>query len=148
MAGVEFRYDLSGLEGAGRRLEDILARAGDLSPVLDEIGAHLVQSVQERFESGIGPDGDRWKPSARALAEGGQTLVDSGRLRDSVTHQVEPGRVVVGSNLVYAAIHQVGGEAGRNHSVKLPARPYLGISTGDEIEIGAILDDHLAGAVQ
>lgn len=148
MAGVEFRYDLSGLEGAGRRLEGILARAGDLSPVLDEIGAHLVQSVQERFESGIGPDGDRWKPSIRALAEGGQTLVDSGRLRDSVTHQVEPGRVVVGSNLVYAAIHQVGGEAGRNHSVKLPARPYLGISTGDEIEIGAILDDHLAGAVQ
>jgi len=86
--------------------------------------------------------------AAIALAEGGQTLVDSGRLRDSITHAVEPGRAVIGSNLVYAAIHQLGGEAGRNRSVTLPARPYLGISPADEIEIGAILDDHLSGAVQ
>ena len=148
MTGIAIRYDLSGLEAAGRRLEAILERAGDLDAVLDEIGGALVQSVQERFESGTGPDGERWKPSIRALAESGQTLVDSGRLRDSITHAVEPGRVVIGSNLVYAAIHQLGGEAGRNHAVTLPARPYLGISAGDEIEIGAILDDHLAGAVQ
>lgn len=148
MAGVEFRYDLSGLEAGGRRLEAFLERAGDLDAVLDEIGGHLVQSVQERFESGTGPDGERWKPSIRALAQGGQTLVDSGRLRDSVTHKVEPGRVVVGSNLIYAAIHQEGGRAGRNLSVDLPARPYLGISAGDEIEMGRILDDHLSGAVQ
>jgi len=148
MSGIAIRYDLSGLEAAGRRLEAILERAGDFDAVLDEIGGAMVQSVQERFESGTGPDGDRWKPSIRALAEGGQTLVDSGRLRDSITHAVEPGRAVIGSNLVYAAIHQLGGEAGRNRSVTLPARPYLGISPADEIEIGAILDDHLSGAVQ
>ena len=32
---------------------------------------------------------------------------------------------VIGSNLAYARIHELGGQTGRNHSVKLPARPYL-----------------------
>jgi len=32
---------------------------------------------------------------------------------------------VVGSNLVYARIHELGGYAGRGRKVKIPMRPYL-----------------------
>lgn len=148
MVGVAIRVEVPNLGKVSARLQKLLSRLGDLTPVMDEIGAHLAQTTAERFESGTGPDGKKWKPSIRAQAQGGLTLVDSGRLRDSITWRAGRDSVEIGSNLIYAAIHQMGGEAGRNHSVKLPARPYLGVSAGDEREIGAIIDDYLAGAVQ
>ena len=42
---------------------------------------------------------------------------------------------VIGSNLEYAAIHQLGGQAGRNKSVEIPARPYLFLTNDDYNEI-------------
>lgn len=148
MAGVSIRTNIRDLDIAGRKLDAVLARAGNFEPLLDEIGGYLVFSTQRRFEEGRDPDGARWKPSIRAVRQGGQTLVDQAFLVNSITHSVEPGRVVIGSNLIYAAIHQEGGRAGRNLSVELPARPYLGISAEDDAEIGRILDDHLSEAVQ
>lgn len=148
MAGVEVRIEAPDLGQASARLRQLLSRLGDLTPVMDEIGAHLSLTTSERFETGTGPDGKAWKPSIRAQLQGGLTLVDSGRLRDSVTWRPGRDRVEIGSNLVYAAIHQLGGEAGRGHAVTLPARPYLGISRDDEAAIGEILDDYLSGAVQ
>lgn len=69
------------------RLEDLMADATDL---LDDVGASLVTSTLHRFETGTDPDGHAWKPSARATREGGQTLVDRGHLRDSITHRRTP----------------------------------------------------------
>lgn len=137
-----------------------LARRGeDLTPAMDEIGSMLVTSTQMRFEQGEDPDGAPWPPSLRAIIEGGQTLIDSGRLRDSITHQAGPDHVDVGSNVIYAAIHQLGGRVeakskpflvfelgGRTiftKAVNIPARPYLGVSEGDRQEIVEILRDHL-----
>jgi phage virion morphogenesis protein len=111
-----------------------------------EIGEALVSSTVERFESGEGPDGTAWKPSQRAEKEGGKTLVDTGRLRGSIGYEASPASVSVGSNLVYARIHQLGGKAGRKHAVTLPPRPYLGFSEEDIKEARAILAEHLAAA--
>ena len=78
---------------------------------MDQIGSHLVAATLRRFETETAPDGKPWLKSARALAVGGQTLTKSGRLRGSITHNVAAdGRAVeVGSNVIYAAIHQFGG---------------------------------------
>lgn len=116
----------------------------------DRIGAYLVSATLERFDAETGPDGKPWLASARALADGGLTLTDTGGLRDSLTHTVAgDGRSVdVGSNLVYAAIHQFGGKAGRGRSVTLPARPYLGISARDRDRIVVIVRRALAQAVR
>jgi len=75
----------------------------------ERIGASLVASTQHRFETGIGPDGSPWPPSLRVLAHGGKTLVLSGRLMRSQTFIASDQGVEVGSNAVYAAIHQFGG---------------------------------------
>lgn len=91
-------------------LRAIERRALDLTDVMDEIGGALATNTRVRFERGIGPDGLPWLPSARALDEGGQTLVDTGRLRDSITHAADAASVAVGTNLVYAGIHQFGGD--------------------------------------
>lgn len=125
-------------------LAGLESRAADLTAPMDEIGAAMVASTLNRFETGTGPDGAPWVPSQRALAEGGQTLVDQGHLRGSMTHAAGPDQVTWGSNVVYAAIHQLGGRTGRGHAVELPARPFLGLDDADRDEIVAILRDHLS----
>ena len=118
------------LRAALMRIAAVLASP---SAVMDQIGRYLVASTLRRFERERAPDGSPWLKSARALAEGGQTLTDTGRLRGSIAHTVtEGGRAVeVGSDVLYAAIHQLGGRAGRGRRVTLPARPYLGIDEDD-----------------
>ena len=160
MAGVSIRVDMSGLGRASRAFNELLARAEPTEPMMDEIGATLVTSTRERFERGRGPDGERWKDTRR----GGQILTDTGRLRDSITHQAGSAEVRVGSNVIYAAVHQfgatikpksaralafkVGSELVFARQVTIPARPYLGIDAGDEAPVGEIVEDYLRGALQ
>ena len=147
--GVRIRVEADTISPALARLR---ALAGDLTPVLDEIGDQLVDNVLERFRRGVGPDGQAWPVSQRAEEEGGQTLVDSGRLRESIVSEAGPSSVTVGTNVLYARIHQLGGTirpktADRLRfrladgqfvavdSVTLPARPYLGIGAEDASDI-------------
>src|SRR5690606_18275189 len=74
----------------------------------EDVGAALSTSTQLRFERGQAPGGTPWPPSLRARLEGGQTLVKSGRLRDSITYEAGPAAVRVGTNTLYAATHQQG----------------------------------------
>jgi len=142
MGGTSFKLDWGGLD---RMLGTAVTKARQGKAAMEEIGEMLVSSTVERFDSSTAPDGSRWTPSQRAEKEGGKTLVDTGRLRGSIGYEASPDQVVVGSNLVYARIQQLGGKAGRNHAVELPARPYLGVSDDDIDEARAILADHLVG---
>ncbi len=67
-------------------------------------------------------------------------LQDMGRrggLLGQVAYRAEDGRVSIGSNKVYARIHQLGGEAGRG--VTIPARPYLGLSDANRSVVSGIV---------
>jgi len=155
-----------------------LARAAaalrDPAAMLDAIGKMLISRTQFRFRDQRGPNGQPWKPSLRARLEGGQTLVDGGDLRRSITRQVTGNTLLVGTNVKYAAIHQFGGVIRaktprglvfrlgargvrgapttglfrRKQSVTMPARPFLGIDAGDRAEIQRIATDHLRRATQ
>lgn len=124
------------------------------------IGEALVSSTKRRFIDGHGPDETPWKPSARATAKGGKTLVDTAGLQKSINAKITTNTVYVGTNLEYARIHQLGGEikpknkkalkfpVGKDkwatvQKVTMPARPYLGISDEDREEVKAIIADHL-----
>lgn len=159
---VRISVEDAGLRAALDRLE---AAAADTAPMFDQIGAALVSSTIRRFELGVGPDGSPWQPSRRALEVSGQTLVDRGNsgLLGSITHVFDARSATVGTNLVYAAIHQRGGTiraktakglrfktGGRwvtRREVQIPARPYLGIDPGDRTEILAIARDHVQAAI-
>jgi phage gpG-like protein len=66
-----------------------------------------------------------------AWAASRQILRDTGILRASVNVlDTTPTSVTVGSRLKYAAIHQFGGKAGRGRKVRIPARPFIGMSAG------------------
>ena len=63
----------------------------------------------------------------------GQILQVSGQLASSVSTAYDDNSAVIGSNLAYAAIHQLGGQAGKNKKTTIPARPYLKL-TDDNFE--------------
>lgn len=70
-------------------------------------------------------------------------LKDRGRLVRSIRRKALPEGVAVGTNLIYGAIHQFGGPAGRGKKVQIPARPYLGVSDEDLSDIKDCLEDFI-----
>ena len=141
------------------RLQAGLKAAVDFTPAMRTIADIMRTQTLERFEAETGPDGVRWKPSQRALEDGGLTLTDTGHLKQSITAASTATSAVVGTNLLYAAIHQFGGSIraktqkalktpfGPRGAVNMPARPFVGFGPADIAEIEAVLDNHLARAL-
>ena len=101
---ISIEEELDGLERSAQK-------AQDLRPALREAGQIARTSIVRNFEVGGRPE--RWKPSGRVKKQGGQTLVDSGRLSRSIAGakpQVTGDSVTIGSNVAYAAIHHFGGK--------------------------------------
>lgn len=158
MAGVQIHVDVDDRE-LQRTLGALLARARDLRPAMEEIGAMLLASSQQRFQEERGPDGAPWAPLAESTREkrvGGRRsrqrgsaniLRVKGLLAGSLTYLAGSRDVQVGTNKRYAALHQLGGTPGMAPGpAAVPARPFLGVSADDEREIGQILLDHLESA--
>ncbi len=159
MTGVSLK--LTGAEDALGVLGDAIARTDRPRKLFDLVGAYLVTSTQKRFEEGRSPEGQVWPQSVRALLTGGKTLIDSGRLLQSLTHNATDQGVEVGTNVIYAAVHQLGATikpvTAKTLSfvigdrrvfakqVTIPARPFLGISNEDEPEIIKIAGNWLLG---
>lgn len=154
MAGAVLHIDTQDLKGVVEKFDRLGRHVQDVSPLMDEIGSMLVASTQDRFERGVDPQGNPWTPWAestekrRAHDPDAKILILDNYLAGGIDHQPGNDQVEVGSNKVYAAIHQLGGQAGRNQAATIPARPYLGISSEDEREIGNIVDGYLAEALR
>lgn len=153
---ITMRVDDAGLHQAFKRLSDAV---GNLQPAMDEIGAAVRDRVSETFKTSTDPWGNRWKPLGQAgimnrlnrrkdsytksgklsskgkgyLMAGFQPLLDTGRLRTSITYRATGTDVRVGTNVVYATTHQFGarqGQYGRSRRGPIPwgnvpARPFL-----------------------
>lgn len=148
-------------------IEAVLKQLGSFdslkAQLFDEIGAGLVNSVQNRFLTGIDVDGNPWKISWRARMQGGETLRDTGRLMNSYTHNVLSSGVEVGTDVEYAPhLHYgatilpkngqyitfaVGSQYRKVKQSILPPRTQLGINAEDEAMIldivGSFIDEHL-----
>lgn len=158
-------YDIR-LEGDTRAM---LRRIRSFSEIdRRSINAALAEGVREstleRFRQSKGPDGRRWKSSKRAILEGGKTLVKTGQLRNSIHARSDASGFAVGTNAKHAATHQFG-EPGRTIRtrrkkvlrfqyngkwvskkqvrVKIPARPFLGLSEEDMQEMKATVEDFI-----
>lgn len=141
------------------KLAEVMAKR---QAMLSAVGEALVSSTQQRFQDGQDKDAIPWEPSQRAQSEGGKTLENKGLLRDSIDYMTTPDSVMVGSNVAYARIHQMGGtitpkkgkylkfkgKGGKDVFVKkvtIPARPYLGVSEEDKEEVQALIADFMRG---
>lgn len=108
VAELKINVDDGGIGAAIERLR-ISMPGGDMTQPMKDIGRALKTGAQLRFRSMHGPDGSSWPTSRRAEQEGGQTLSLTRRLRNSITFYATRDKVVVGTNVRYAAIHQFGG---------------------------------------
>lgn len=143
------------------KLKKDLAAIGDLDALAlnKKIGEALVSSTKERFEDEKSPSGKAWKKSYRAASSGGQTLSDSGTLKNSIGYHATANSVEVGTNIKYAKVHQegatikpktkkflafrLGGGWVRKKKIKIPKREFLGFSKEDIEEIEDTIMDHI-----
>ncbi len=122
------------------------AKTKNMTPVMKTIGQLLRASILKNFEQSGRPGG--WiKLSPATIAKKrrgeGRILVDSGRLKNSIKVQASSDKVIVGTNVIYAAIHHFGGQAGRGRKVKIPARPFMLVQDEDWKEINEVAADYL-----
>lgn len=135
-------------------------RSSNLQPAFDEIGASLLTSTQQRFEEEKDPEGEPWQKLSESyqksvvsrskkgkkvhLRGGDHILREQGNLFRSITYLATAENAAIGTNRIYAAIHQFGGSPDmRPGPAGIPARPFLGLSAEDEREVHQILLDHL-----
>ncbi len=124
-----------------KSLKKLASKAENLRPLMKNISGIMMDSVEENFEKEGRPD--KWTPLAKSTIKQrtkkgywpGRILQMRGELASSITSYYDDDSAVVGTNKVYAAIHQFGGNAGKNKKVKIPARPYLLLATNDEKQI-------------
>ncbi len=134
----------------------------DKKRLSQSVGEVLRESTLERFQNEEAPDGKKWKKSLRATGQNGsvgKTLAKSGALKSSLRIQATSSGVALGTNLIYASIHQTGGEIKakskrglrfkigdrfvRVNKVIIPARPYLGVSDEDSKEVTATVNNFM-----
>lgn len=147
MAGVTASLTTEGLDAAIKRLSRL--EGFQMAELTDAAGAILESSTRDRFDTKTAPDGAAWVPWSEAYDDTREDrhslLVEEGDLRDSIASYSTGGEVHVGSNLIYAAHHHFGGdEIGSG----IPARPYLGISDEDEIDLADLVTGKLEELVQ
>lgn len=151
------------MSGDTEKLLQRLNRLGHIEKrgVLNSIAEGLRTSTMERFQSEKTPEGVSWKPSIRAKESGGKTLAKTTVLKTSIHSQADDNGLAVGTNDIRAATLQfgdtrtiraknskyltfkVGGQWRKATSVRvsIPARPYLGISKEDELDIREQLEE-------
>lgn len=127
------------------------ARIDDMTPLMRQVSQVLKFATEESFagekHASTGASWPRLAPSTvrsfvtkKRRRGTGPILQVTGRLAASVTTTSGKREAVIGSNVVYAAIHQFGGRAGRGLRTQIPARPYIGLTPTDagEIETAAL----------
>lgn len=163
MAGASITLKSEEVNDALARL---LAAADDITPALKNIGEYEAGASRRRFISKQDPAGNPWKdlnPLYAQTKKGPGILVGETRSLSQIVWQLADGGVEIGTNLIYARIHNEGGTivpksaaalvfsmGGRTFKLKkvtIPKRQFLGFSAADEAEILAIVTDHFVEAV-
>lgn len=137
-------------KAVNERLLELAKQGENLRPLMKNIAGIFASSTEENFKEEGRPE--KWTDLADITKEKrrkknkwpGQILQVEGQLAASVNTQYDNDSAVIGSNLPYAAIHQLGGQAGKNKKVEIPARPYLQLTDDDFDEILHECEQYLA----
>jgi len=170
MTGVKVRVkaDTRDLTAAMSQLRKAGGDAA-IQVALKSIGELLLNSTRERMNKQVGPDGRPWAPlnpayagtaadrtkggkvKTRGVKKGPKILQASGQLFGSLRYQISGEQLQLGTNKIYAAVHQfgavikprnapalvfwLGGKLVHAQKVTIPARPFLGLSADDRSNV-------------
>lgn len=163
---IEIKFDSGEVLDALGRLQRSVA---DASPVMAQIAGVMHDAVEENFAQQGRPKWLGLKAPVSKRRVGGMILQDSGQLAASIVEDSDATSASVGTNKIYAAIHQFGGQTrphvilprnkkalafgGRvvkkvNHpGSKIPARPFLSLTSEDEDRILGKVDAYLKSVI-
>jgi phage virion morphogenesis protein len=174
MPGAQIKVDFSGLGSIAAGFRALQKLGHEPAPMLRAIGVALRIETAKRFENAQDPKGQPWKPWSRgyaAITESRSILrgkSGDGGLLGSLAIKVEGATVRLGSNKIYAGVHQFGativpvnkkalfffirGASGHvfgihAKKVTIPARPYLGFGPADRTAVAEIVHRELRQAL-
>jgi phage virion morphogenesis protein len=147
---IDVKFDSGSIRAGFAGLQKL---GHDTRPAMTAIGHGLVETTSRRFESGTDPEGKAWQKWSPAYAKvtTSRSILRSqsgnSGLMGSLTSEADARSVRVGSNKVYAAVHQFGATIVPKNAkslrfmlgsrvvfakkVTIPARPYLGFGPKD-----------------
>lgn len=141
-------------KAVNEKLLELANRSENLRPLMKNIAGIFASSTEENFKEEGRPD--KWVDLAESTKKqrtkkqktkkqkwSVKILQVEGQLASSVSTQYDDNSAVIGSGEDYAAIHQLGGKAGKNKKVSIPARPYLQLTQEDLNEIIEIVEKYL-----
>jgi phage virion morphogenesis protein len=143
---IEIRIDNKEMQDY---LVQLAEKTSDMRPLMRNIAGIMADSVEKNFQEQGRP---KWQQLAKSTIEqririnkwpGMILQLSQGGLASSITSHYDENSAVVGTNKVYAAIHQFGGNAGRNKKVEIPARPYLQLGDKENAEILTEVQEYL-----
>ena len=158
---------------AQRVLGKLVAAGQNLTPLMKSIGEGLADSTKDRFQTSTAPDGSRWQQNAAStivgyLSDFPGSFGKSGRLNKrgaarvlskkpligiskelstTINYKANATGVEIGSPLIKASTHQSGRDPIGGFRARIPARPFLGLSQGDQDLISDSTLDYLESLV-
>lgn len=152
---VEIAVDDSEIRAA---LQRSMTANSNMRPVFKVIGERLLRSTEERFDTETDPTGKPWAPLQISSLYAGygkkkytqkgmltaafsrylgarKILTKSGQLRRSIYSKPTDTQVAIGTGKIYGATHQFG-------RGNIPARPFLGITVADRVEILELVQEY------
>lgn len=124
-------------DGVNRLVNELLAKAMDLGPLLEDFGEYMLARTEDCFVEQQDPWGNDWQDLAESTwkqKRNRKILTESTTLRSGIHYQVQGPVLTISTGLpssAYAAIQQFGGLAGKGHRARIPARPYLAFTAAD-----------------
>ncbi|OTG79407.1 phage virion morphogenesis protein [Acinetobacter sp. ANC 4648] len=109
MSGVAISIDVDGDSPILTILKNLADFEQHKSELFNDIGNIVTEGIRNRWTGGEGLEG-KWPLSVRVMRQGGTTLRDTSRLMNSITHNVLADGVEIGTDVVYGAIHHLGGK--------------------------------------
>lgn len=111
MAGITLEYNA---EAALEKLDAAANAMAQPRRMFQDMGEHLLGSTQDRFASQTDPSGTPWQPlkpsyQRRKKKNQDRILMLRGYLKNRLRYQASDDQLLLGSNEVYSAIHQLGG---------------------------------------
>ena len=113
MESFSIQIQADEVQAAFIRLRDA---AKDLSQAMRAITTALMSQTEANFAAQSGPSGpwpDLAESTRKRRGDAAMMLQDSGHLASSITPDSGPDFASIGTNVVYAAIHQLGGDIQR-----------------------------------
>ena len=91
------------------KLKTLLRKTSNNSEVLTSLAIEAQKDIENHFQNGEGRKGKKWKPSQRAIEQGGKTLIDTGAL-SMIKFNINTAQnyALIGTTVHYGRAHNFG----------------------------------------